>query len=130
MERFVRGPKVDEVTLGTGKLFLVEGVPVVVVNADGAFYAVEDACPFDGASLSAGFIAGSVIKCPSDNAEFFLPTGECLSQRERKYLGTFRARLDEQYVYVDLGQGAVLEKSEDEIARNFQSRDMMDSAVW
>jgi hypothetical protein len=45
MERFVRGPKVDEVARGTGKLFFGEGVPVAVLNAGGAFYAVEDACP-------------------------------------------------------------------------------------
>jgi 3-phenylpropionate/trans-cinnamate dioxygenase ferredoxin subunit len=115
MERFVRGPKVDEVTRGTGRLFFVDGVPVAVLNAGGAFYAVEDACPFDGARLSDGFIAGSVIECRGDNAEFFLPTGECLSQPEGKDLRTFRVRLDERDVYIDLGHASAPEESEDEI---------------
>ena len=130
MERFVRAGKVDEVTSGSGKLFFVEGLPIAVMNADGAFYAVEDACPFDGASLSAGFIAGSVIECSGDNAEFFLPTGECLSEPERKDLRIFRVRLDERDVYVDLEHASAPEKSEYEIGRNVPPRDTADLGAW
>jgi nitrite reductase/ring-hydroxylating ferredoxin subunit len=117
MARFVKGPTVDEVAKGTGKLFVVEEIPVAVLNADGAFYAVEDACPFDGASLSAGLIAGSVIECRGDSAKFFLPTGECLSQARGKDLRTFRVRLDEFHVYVDLGQASASEISEHDMVK-------------
>jgi nitrite reductase/ring-hydroxylating ferredoxin subunit len=82
MERFVNVGKVDEVTRATGKLVFIEGLSIALLNSDGAFYGLENRCPLDGASLSDGFIAGSLVKCPGDKARFFLPTGECISQLE------------------------------------------------
>jgi 3-phenylpropionate/trans-cinnamate dioxygenase ferredoxin component len=116
MERFVNVGKVDEVTRATGKLVFIEGLSIALLNSDGAFYGLENRCPLDGASLSDGFIAGSLVKCPGDKARFFLPTGECISQPEAKHLRSYRVRLDKQDIYVDLGHHAAPEKSEDEIA--------------
>lgn len=54
MARFVNVAKVDEVKRGSGKVFLVEGLSIAILNADGAFYAIEGSRPFDGVSLSDG----------------------------------------------------------------------------
>ena len=70
--------QVNKLTRGTAKLIDVEGLSIAVFNADGAFYALEDFCPFDGAALSDGWVAGSVVECRGNRAKFFLPTGECL----------------------------------------------------
>jgi nitrite reductase/ring-hydroxylating ferredoxin subunit len=104
MERFIEVVKVDEVERGRGKVAFVEGLFIAVLNADGAFYAIEDSCPFDGASLSDGFLNGSVVECVGDKARFFVPTGECLSQPEGKHLRSYRVRVDKEDVLVDLGQ--------------------------
>ena len=48
---FANVAKVNKLTRGKAKLIRVEGRSIAVFNADGAFYALEDACPFDGASL-------------------------------------------------------------------------------
>lgn len=104
MERFIEVVKVDEVERGRGKVAFVEGLSIAVLNADGAFYAIEDSCPFDGASLSDGFLNGSVVECVGDKARFFVPTGECLSQPEGKHLRSYRVRVDKEDVLVDLGQ--------------------------
>jgi nitrite reductase/ring-hydroxylating ferredoxin subunit len=104
MERFVNVAKVDEVKRGKGKLVLVEGLSVALLNSDGAFYAIEDSCPLDGASLSDGFLAGSLIECPGDKARFFVPTGDCLWPREGKHLRSYRIRVDRDDISVDLGR--------------------------
>jgi 3-phenylpropionate/trans-cinnamate dioxygenase ferredoxin subunit len=94
MERFVNVAKVDQVKRGKGKLVLVADLTVAVLNSDGAFYAIEDSCPFDGASLSDGLLNGSLVECPGDRARFFVPTGECLLPPAGKHLTSYRIRVD------------------------------------
>ena len=127
MERFIEVVNVDEVERGRGKVAFVEGVSMAILNADGAFYAIEDSCPFDGASLSDGFLNGSVVECVGDKARFFVPTGECLSQPEGKHLRSYRVRVDKEAVLVDLGQ-SLAPRSEKEIEAGSRSSSVIRSA--
>ena len=113
---FVNVAKVHKLTRGTAKLIHVEGLWIAVFNADGALYALEDACSFDGASLSDGGVIGSLVECRGDRARFFLPTGESLSQLEGKNIRSFRVLADKEHVFVDLRQRSAPEKSEYETA--------------
>src|SRR6187455_2443238 len=114
MEMFVNVAEVDKLARGTAKLIHVEGLSIALFNADGAFYALEDSCPFDGASLSHGWVTGSVVECRGDRARFFLPTGECLRHLKGKNIRSFRVSADKEQVFVDLRQRLAPEKSEDE----------------
>jgi nitrite reductase/ring-hydroxylating ferredoxin subunit len=129
VDTFIEVASVDEVKRGRGKVVFVEGLSIAVLNSDGAFFAIEDSCPFDGASLSDGFLNGSVIECLGDKARFFVPTGECLSQPEGKHLRSYRVRVDKEDIYVDLGQSLAPENSEEEIGAGFQPGAVMDLAV-
>jgi 3-phenylpropionate/trans-cinnamate dioxygenase ferredoxin component len=111
---FVNVAKLKKLTRGTAKLVNVEGLSIAVFNADGALYALEDSCPFDGASLSDGWVTGSVVECRGDRARFFLPTGECLRQLKGKNIRSFRVSADKEHVFVDLRQRSAPETSEDE----------------
>ena len=127
VERFIEVANVGEVKRGRGKVVFVEGLSIAVLNSDGAFYTIEDSCPFDGASLSDGFLNGSVIECPGDKARFFVPTGECLSQPEGKHLRSYRVRVDKEDVLVDLGQ-SLAPRSEKEIEVGSRSSSVIRSA--
>jgi nitrite reductase/ring-hydroxylating ferredoxin subunit len=129
MKRFVNVAKVDEVVRGAGKLVLVEGRFIALLNSVGAFYALEDRCPFDGASLSDGVVAGSLVECPGDGASFFVPTGECFSEPEGEHLRSYRVRIDKEDIYVDLRESLALEKSEEEIGFGVSAGAVMDPAV-
>ena len=111
---FVNVAKVKKLTRGKAKLIRVEGLSIAVFNADGAFYALEDSCPSDGASLSDGWVTGSVVECRGDRAKFFLPNGECLWQSEGKTIRSFRVSADKKHVFVDLRQRSAPEKNEAE----------------
>jgi nitrite reductase/ring-hydroxylating ferredoxin subunit len=113
---FVNVAKVDKLARGTAKLIHVEGLSIALFNADGAFYALEDSCPFDGASLSDGWVTGSVVECRGDRARFFLPTGEYLRNLKGTNIRSFRVSVDKEDVFVDVGQRPAREKSEDETA--------------
>jgi nitrite reductase (NADH) small subunit len=49
---------------------------VVGLDAQGAPFALEDACPHSGASLAKGCVRGDVIVCPSHEWEIELASGE------------------------------------------------------
>lgn len=45
---------------------------------DGAFYALNDTCTHEEASLADGWVEGDVVECPLHSAEFCLRTGAAL----------------------------------------------------
>lgn len=52
--------------------------PILVVNLDGQFYALEDRCTHEEFELSAGSVDGDQIECVLHGAKFDLRTGEAL----------------------------------------------------
>lgn len=129
MERFVHVARVDELVRGAGKLVLVEGLFIALLNYDGAFYALGDRCPFDGRSVSAGVVTGSFVECLGDRAKFYIPTGECLSQPDGEHLNSYRVRVDGAGIYVDLGGNVALEKSDEWIGSDIHAGTGTDHAV-
>ena len=120
MERYIKVARTNEIQKRKGKLVLVEGRSIALLNSNGAFFAVDDPCPFDGGSLSDGSLNGSVVECPGDKAEFFIPTGECLWARERRGLRTYRLRIDKDDIFVDIGQDWMPNKGEEGMVAGFQ----------
>jgi len=60
---------------------VIDGVPVAIFNLDGAFYALDDTCSHQEASLSEGDLDPDrcAIECPLHGSSFDLRTGEPLS---------------------------------------------------
>lgn len=102
MEEFIKVAAVKDIEPGSAKLIRVREIAVVMFNAGGAFYAVEDRCTGDGSSLAETRLTGTMIKCPSDNAAFYLPSGECLNQRALKPLSTLRVRVEDEEIEIEL----------------------------
>ena len=64
MSELFRVCDVDEIPQGEGYSYKVNNMVVAVFHVDGQFYAIEDACPHMGASLSTGYLEGCVVSCP------------------------------------------------------------------
>lgn len=65
----------DELGPGQRKLIFVDGQSIVLFNIGGAFYAVDNTCPHNGASLASGRLEGCVLRCPAHGLRFDLRTG-------------------------------------------------------
>jgi nitrite reductase/ring-hydroxylating ferredoxin subunit len=52
---------------------------VLVANVDGKFYAIDNNCSHEAASLSQGTLKGSVVTCPEHGAKFDMVTGKCVA---------------------------------------------------
>lgn len=80
---------VSDLPPGGGRAFTVAGHRIALFNVDGRFYAIDDLCTHDGASLAEGSLGGTTVTCPWHAAEFDVTTGEVLcppaSENVRSY---------------------------------------------
>jgi 3-phenylpropionate/trans-cinnamate dioxygenase ferredoxin subunit len=76
---FVEVAGVSEIPRGTMKSFSAGIWQVLVANVDDRFYAINNYCSHEAASLSQGTLKGSTITCPLHGARFDVITGKCLA---------------------------------------------------
>jgi 3-phenylpropionate/trans-cinnamate dioxygenase ferredoxin subunit len=81
--------------IGTGKraTLTVDGIPVVVFNVGGEFFALEDECSHEAYPLSDGEIEGEVVSCAKHGAKFSLRTGEDLAAPAYEPVATYPVRV-------------------------------------
>jgi len=66
---------------GCAARVVIDGTPVAIFNLDGTFYALDDTCSHQEASLSEGDLDPDrcAIECPLHGSSFDLRTGEPLT---------------------------------------------------
>lgn len=71
--------KATELPSGERLLIEVNGLPIVVLNVGGHYFAIDDLCTHDDGTLSDGDLNSHVITCPRHGAEFDIRTGKVLT---------------------------------------------------
>jgi len=61
------------------KKISVQGKEILIVNVNGSFYAIENACTHEWGALSAGTLEGNVVTCPRHKSKFDVTTGKVVS---------------------------------------------------
>ena len=76
---------VDKVPAPGGRaLFEQDGKSLALFNVAGRFYALDDSCPHQGASLCGGRLEGRVIQCCAHGLRFDLASGYLLNSTQLK----------------------------------------------
>jgi nitrite reductase/ring-hydroxylating ferredoxin subunit len=98
--RFVSVAKTAD--LGPGEMTYVEvgDEPVCLINLDGTFYALNDVCTHQEASLSDGTILGDEIECPLHGGAFEIRTGQPTSFPVVTPVETYQVRVVDDEVQV------------------------------
>ncbi len=94
--------------LPVGEAVRVDGpVPVAVFHTEDGFFAVDDTCTHQDASLADGWLEGCFVECPLHAARFDLRTGvpACLPAKEP--VRTYAVVVDGDDVHVDVPVPAV-----------------------
>ena len=73
---FVEVARVDDIPAGNMKHIEVGGKEIVIVNANGKFYALNDRCAHMNAPLSMGNLTGNIVTCPFHGAKFEVNSGK------------------------------------------------------
>ena len=69
---------------GKARKLVIDNIRICLTRSEGRFYAVQDACPHSGASLSEGWLNNyQEIVCPLHNYCYHLVTGREATQQTR-----------------------------------------------
>jgi 3-phenylpropionate/trans-cinnamate dioxygenase ferredoxin subunit len=66
----------DEIPNGERLFFEINGMPIVLFNIAGGFFAIGDVCTHDEGPLGDGDLDGYQVICPRHGAMFDVRTGE------------------------------------------------------
>lgn len=61
-------------------MFVVDDVMVGVYHVNGEFFALDNQCPHEGASLARGYIDGDVVSCRIHHWRFCIRDGTYLDE--------------------------------------------------
>lgn len=89
---FVTVAEVGELEEGCGKAFPVGNRMIAVFLRDGKYFAVDDFCPHQGASLAEGYLQGCAVACPWHHWQFSLEDGAWLDNPKIS-IDTFEVRV-------------------------------------
>lgn len=94
---------VDELPVGTSRMFSVGGQLVGIFNVDGEFLAISNKCPHAGASLAHGSFDGDVVSCRIHHWRFCLRTGAYLDADKPEFNArTFKTKVVDDNVQICL----------------------------
>ena len=93
---------VDDVPTGTMLMTWVDGTePVLVVNLDGTFHAVQGICSHEYFELDKGFLTDGSLTCALHLSRFDLASGEALDPPADEPLAVYRVTVAEGRLIVD-----------------------------
>ena len=103
MDNRVEAGKVDE--LGDGEMKVVEAGDrtVLLLNADGELYAIDDECAHQACPLSEGYLKGAVLECSCHGSMYNVKTGEVVQGPAQEGVPTYPVQIDGATVYVSVG---------------------------
>ena len=99
---FIEAGKTGELGPGTMKRLELKGRRILLANVDGRFYAADDTCTHEEASLSTGFLKGALVKCPLHGSRFNVCTGEVMEDPAEDNLRTYPVRVEGGRILIGL----------------------------
>lgn len=99
---FVQVARAGDVAPGQMIRVAVGGVPVVLANVDGMFYALRDVCGHRNAPLSRGRLDGCQVECPLHFALFDVRTGQFIDGPLSADVPAYEVRVEAGAVSVKL----------------------------
>jgi 3-phenylpropionate/trans-cinnamate dioxygenase ferredoxin subunit len=79
----------------------IDGHPLLIANVDGDYYAVDDTCTHEDASLSTGSLKGHLIKCPLHGSRFNVRTGAVPEDPAEENLKTYTVVIDGRDILIE-----------------------------
>ncbi len=93
-----------ELQPGQMKKIDINGRKLLLANAEGRFYVVDEMCSHEDFSLYLGCIQGKKIKCSLHGSFFNLENGEALDEPACEAIGTYPVTIRDGKVWTTAGQ--------------------------
>ncbi|MBJ8431979.1 Rieske 2Fe-2S domain-containing protein [Acinetobacter pittii] len=89
---------------GERAFFKIGDKTLALFNVAAQFYAIDDSCPHQGASLFSGRLEGRVIQCCAHGLRFDLTNG-CLVTSSLLKVATYPVEVIEDKIFIVMGCG-------------------------
>ena len=78
----------------------IEDTQILLVNAEGQYYAIQDLCTHDDAPLGQGRVVGCEIECARHGAKFDVTDGSATALPAFRPIATFPVRIKDGVIEV------------------------------
>ncbi len=95
--------KDGELGVGQMKRVAPAGLPLLLVNAEGGYYCVDEMCSHEDYSLWFGCVKGRAIKCSLHGSYFDLASGQPINEPADCPIKTYQTRVADGQVWVEAG---------------------------
>ncbi|RMD96025.1 MAG: non-heme iron oxygenase ferredoxin subunit [Calditrichaeota bacterium] len=102
MGEWVAVAKTSDILPGSAKVVEVANHRIAIFNVNGAFYAIDDTCSHEEASLAEGEVEDTVVECPRHGAKFDLKTGKNLSLPAVFPVASYKIKIDGETLYLEI----------------------------
>lgn len=102
MGKYIKVAHKDEIPEGTAKRIEVGERYIAVFNVGGEYYAIDDTCSHEQASLSQGELEGYIIECPLHGSRFDIRTGQVKSLPAVVPVVSFKLVLDGEDIIISV----------------------------
>lgn len=102
MADFIEAVEAKQLAPGSMTCVVVDGRRILVANVDGVFFATDDTCTHEDASLSSGSLKGELVKCPLHGSRFSLRTGEPREDPAEEPLRCYPVKVENGKVLIGL----------------------------
>lgn len=102
MSEFVRVANAADIAPGRMRRVAVAGRRIMICNVEGRYYATDDTCTHEDASLSTGSLRGDLVKCPLHGSRFNVRTGEVQDDPATENLRTYAVRIEHGAILVEI----------------------------
>ena len=86
MDRWVKVAEADELPPGNGRRVVAGPLRLALFNDGGEFFAIDDGCPHQGASLGEGLLHGGRVVCPLHSWVFDVRTGISGGTKKKRHV--------------------------------------------
>jgi nitrite reductase (NADH) small subunit len=112
MSEFVNLCRVSDIPVGEAKMVFVNEQVFGIFNVSGTFYALDNACPHAGASLSHGIIEGDVVRCRIHHWRFSIRNGTYMDETKPSCnVRTYPIRVVGDQVQIELSNPSMLNRN-------------------
>lgn len=95
--------RLEELTVGKGREFVVGGLVVAVFRTEEGLYAIDGVCGHAGGPLAQGMVRGDVVTCPWHGWQYNVASG-CHQLNARMQQKRYSVTVVKGDVFVDVAQ--------------------------
>ena len=102
MENYKRIASVNDLNDGEAKKIEIDDKAIALFRIDGEYFATDDTCTHEKASLSEGEIDNETVTCPHHGARFNIKTGQAMTLPAMFPVKTYQIKIDGNDIMIDI----------------------------